>query len=177
MGEEGRAIVLALLSGVGLTGFFLAVGAFFPGVVEPSRRAADRSPGRSFVVGLVNWVFLGALGLGFSALADSSGVEFFQLLTVLAFSLLAILLAYGLTGLSQLAGTRLIPTAHPVWQQVLGSWALILGGLTPFVGWFLLFPYFSIVAVGAVLLGWVRSRGRPPQAHPETEAGLEVQEE
>lgn len=174
MDEGFGAVVIALLSGVGLTGLFLGAAALFPRVVERTRRAVDRSPGRSFVVGFVNIFFLGAIGLGFSALAEGTGVDVLQLPAILIYSLLVILLSFGLTGLSQMTGARLIPESHPVWQHVLGSWALILGGLTPFIGWFAFFPYLAIVGTGGVLLGWVRSRGR--QARP-TNPTLEAEQE
>ena len=160
MMDEGLgAVLLALLSGVGLTGLFLATAALFPRVVDRTRRTADRSPGRSFVVGFVNIFFLGAIGLGFSALAEGTGLEILQLPALLIYSILVILLGFGLTALSQITGGRLIPESHPVRQQVLGAWALILGGLTPFIGWFAFFPYVAILGTGAVLLGMVRSRG------------------
>ena len=159
MGEGLGAVLIALLSGVGLTGLFLATAALFPRVIDRTRRTADRSPGRSFVVGFVNIFFLGAIGLGFSALADGTGLEFLQLPALLIYSLLVIMLGFGLTALSQMTGARLIPESHPVRQQLLGAWALILGGLTPFIGWFAFLPYVAIVGTGAVLLSWVRSRG------------------
>ncbi len=163
MDEGLGAVLIALLSGIGLTGLFLATAALFPRVVDRTRRTADRSPGRSFVVGFVNIFFLGAIGLGFSALADGTGLEFLQLPALLIYSLLVILLGFGLTALSQMTGARLIPDSHPVRQHVLGTWALILGGLTPFIGWFAFFPYLAIVGTGAVLLGTVRARGGQSQ--------------
>lgn len=168
MANEGRALLLALISGIGLSGFYLAVAALFPRTVERSRLAADRSPGRSFLVGFVNVFFLGALGLGFTSLAESSGIGFFQLIALLLFSVLAIISGYGLTGLSQLTGGRLIPQAHPTWQNVLGGWVLLLASLTPFIGWFALFPYLALVATGSTVLGWVRSRRRRSSDQSET---------
>lgn len=167
MANAGRNILVAVLTGFGLTGFFLVMGALFPRVVQRSVRAADRSPGRSLLVGLINILFLGALGLGFGSLAENSGAGIFQLAAVVLFSLLAILLSFGLTGLVQLVGGRLLPASHQTWQYVLGSWALLLGSLTPFVGWFILLPYLAMVATGSVLLGWVRQRGRQREFNQE----------
>jgi hypothetical protein len=171
MANEGRNILLALLTGIGLTGFYLVMGALFPRVIQRSLRAADRSPGRSLLVGLVNILFFSVLGLGFASLAENSGAGVFQLVAVLLFGLLALLLAFGLTAMVQLIGGRMLPGVHQTWQSIAGGWALLLGSLTPFIGWFILLPYLAMVATGSVLLGWVRRR-RPP-ADPGQELSAE----
>lgn len=167
MAEGLRLTVAALLVGVGLSAMFLAILALFPAVVGRTQRAADKSPGRSFLLGLVNVLFLSALGLGFGALAEGGGRDFLQLPALLAFSLLAILLAFGLAALAGLVGGRLFPEASRAGGQLKGSIVLILAGLTPFLGWFLLFPYAGMLGVGAVFLGWSRRRREVTAAEVE----------
>lgn len=160
MAEGLRLTGAALLAGVGLSATFLALLALFPAVLARSRRAADQSPGRSFLLGLVNAFFLSAVGFGFSALAEGIGWQVLQLPAVLAFSLLTILLVFGLAAVAGLIGERLFPDSSMVGRQLRGSIVLILASLTPFLGWFALFPYAGLVGLGAVILGW--SRGQRP---------------
>lgn len=167
MAEGLRLAAAAVLMGIGLSATFLALLALFPAVVARTQRAADESPGRSFTLGLANTLFLSAVGVGLSALADGTGWQFLQLPALLALSLLAILLAFGLAALAGLMGGRLFPDSSPAGGQLRGSIVLILAGLTPFVGWFALFPYVGMTGVGAFILGWSRER-RPPPA-PEAE--------
>ncbi len=169
MDNAARLIVFGTLSAVGLAATFLTFGALFPGVIRRTGRAADQSPTKSFWLGLVNVLFLAALGLGLSAIAENSRLEILQLPALVVFSVLTLLLALGLTAVSSIVGARLLPGASSFRQRSGGAIVLILAALTPFVGWFLLFPYTGLLGVGAVILGWSRARGEAEQAASETE--------
>lgn len=152
-------VVLITLAATCLVALFLALGAFFPRRLERTRREADRSPGRSFLIGLVNALFLTALmfalqGRGPGVLGGA--------LTVLAVVLAAIgvvALTFGLAAMAQLAGERLFPKASPIPRAIGGSAVLILASLTPYLGWFGFFPYSALRGLGAFLLGWWTGRG------------------
>lgn len=151
-----RAVVIGIAATITVVALFMAVAALFVGRVERGRRAADDSPGRSFAVGAVNVLFLGALGLGFSALVDATGQDVFQLPALLFLSLLAILVTFGLTCVAVLLGSRLFPTASPFRRRLGGGIVLTLAALTPFVGWFGLLPYAAFLGSGAMILGLLR---------------------
>lgn len=158
MDEGARLLAIGSLSAVGLTAAFLAAGGLFPGVMRRTRRAAEDSTGRSFWLGLVNVLFLAAVGLGMSALAENAGAEILQVPALLIFTALTVLLLLGLTAVAEMLGARLFMEASSFRQHLGGAIVLILGGLTPFVGWFILFPYVGLLGVGAVILGWSRRR-------------------
>jgi len=156
MAEGLRLLIIGLLSAAGLTGLFLALGALFPTVLRRSVEAIDDTPGRAFGVGLANGVFLAAVGVGLSSLAEGSGLGLFRIPALIFLSLLTVALAFGLTAAVQLVGQRLFPTASPVRQRVWSSLVLALGTLTPLVGWFGLFPYVAALGIGGFILGWLR---------------------
>ena len=161
MNEAVRLILVGLAAGVTLVALFLSVGVLFGRKVERARRAAEESPGRAFVVGAINILFLSALGFGFSALADAVGAEVLQLPALLFFSLLIILLAFGLTATSMLVGERLFPGAGLFRSRLGGAGLLTLASLAPFVGWFGFLPYVAFLGSGGFILGLFRGAGGP----------------
>jgi hypothetical protein len=73
---------------------------------------------------------------------------------VVILGILAIVLSFGLAGMSNLIGERLFPDL-PAWKQSLwGTVCLALACALPFVGWFLLLPYVGLIGIGAVILGF-----------------------
>ena len=151
-----------VFSAVCLIALFVALETLFPRLVERTRHTADASPGRSFVVGLVNLLFFGSVATGFAALNEGLGANVFLLPALVILALLAAALTLGLSGMAALAGGRLLPEGHP-WRRVMwGGIVLTLGSLTPFIGWFGLFPYLGITGLGAFILGWFR-RSAPPE--------------
>lgn len=159
MNEAIRFVVVGLAAGVTLVALFLSIGVLFSSKVERARRAAEESPGRSFVIGAINVLFLGVLGIGFSALADGVGAEVLQLPALLFLSVLVILLAFGLTGASLLIGERLFPAAGLFRSRLGGATALTLAALPPFVGWFGFLPYTAFLGSGGFILGLFRGSG------------------
>jgi hypothetical protein len=147
--------ILVILGGICLTAFFLVLGAYFPRRVEQTRRAAEGSPGRSFLIGLVNAVFVIGLVLALQG-GGLDGVV--QVLAVVLGILATLVVAIGLTAMVQLTGERLFPQMRPVARTAAGSAVLLVACLTPYVGWFGLFPYVTLRGLGAFLLGWWTSR-------------------
>ncbi len=69
-------------------------------------------------------------------------------------------LLLGLAGAVKLIGERLLPERSHHQQMVWGGLATVLGCLTPFIGWFGLFPYVALLGFGAFILSWFRPAGR-----------------
>ena len=152
--------ILVILGGICLAALFLVLGAYFPRRVEQTRRAAERSPGRSFLIGLVNALF--AIGLGLALQGGGLG-NVVQILAVILGIFATVAGVLGLTAMAQLTGERLFPALRPVPRTAAGSAILFLACVTPYLGWFGLFPYVTLRGLGAFLLGWwtARTEGDP----------------
>jgi hypothetical protein len=157
-------VIAALLSAACVVALLVVIGAIFPLLIERTRRAAESMPGRSFLVGLINTLFLGAV---FFAIQDLGALS--QVIGVAILALYSLGLVVGLGALARLTAMRLF--GLPVGLRSVG-WAsllLVLASLTPFVGWFGLFPYLGLRGVGAFILGWWGGRKQaeaPPAPVP-----------
>jgi hypothetical protein len=149
-------LIIIVFAAITLVSFFLAVRLLFPLRVELIQQAAEAMHVRAFFLGLVNSIFFAALIMGLIALADGTGASFLYFPALCLFAILIAALAYGLTGVVQLAGARLAPDGSLPRKSVLGSIVLILGCLTPFVGWFGLFVYVGFLGLGAFILSFFR---------------------
>lgn len=149
------AIVVGSLT---LTAFFLVVSALFPNRVARARAMAEGSPGRSFGVGLINWLFLSALAFTFFVLSENLGLRLFTLPGVMVLAIITIGLIFGLAGLVQLVGERLAPSKGPAARTIWGAVSMTLACATPVVGWFILLPYAAVTALGAFVLSFLYTR-------------------
>jgi len=145
--SEGVALILVPFVGLTLVALFVAMGALFPRQIADVKSKSSDMPGRSFLVGLINVVFLSVI-----IAALSGGGDFPQFVALLLFAILAIGLVFGLAGIGPLIGERLLPESSSVRQAGWGAAIMVVASLTPFIGWFLLFPYLSFRGLGAFLL-------------------------
>ena len=145
--SEGVALILAPFVGLTLVALFVAMGALFPRQIADGKSKSSEMPGRSFLVGLINVVFLSVI-----IAALSGGGDFPQFVALLLFAILAIGLVFGLAGIGPLIGERLLPESSSVRQAGWGAAIMVVASLTPFIGWFLLFPYLSFRGLGAFIL-------------------------
>ncbi len=163
--EQGLGVLLLILiTAICLVALFTTLRVLFPEVVGRTTETIESMPGRSFVLGLVNFLFLGAIGLGFAALSDALSSEFFFFPALILAAALAIGLTFGLASTATLLGQRVSPDGSRWRQTVLGGSMLILASLTPFLGWFLLFPYLGLVGLGGFILRWFRRAANQPEA-------------
>jgi hypothetical protein len=165
MSDILRLFVAILILTLGLAAYFLVVNALFSQRVARTKTIASDMPGRSFGIGLVNFAFFFVIAVILISVADKidngffKGVVILPALLILAF--LAIMLTFGLTGIANLIGERILPDAASWKQTVCGAVCLCFACALPFVGWFLLFPYLGFVGIGAFILGVFR---REPKA-------------
>ncbi len=138
-----------------LVTLFSIVRVLFPGQVGSTKAAAIEMPGRSFALGSVNLLFLSVVVAALGALGGGGG-GVFQLLALILLGLLVIALGFGLAGMSVLIGERLLPDSSNTRQTAWGAASLVLASLTPFLGWFGLFPYLAIQGLGGFLIGLFR---------------------
>ena len=154
MNEALRIIAILIFGNLFLIAFVLTVGALFPKRLAQTRLVAEVMPGRAFIVGLVNVLFFGAVGLAFSALADWINNELPRLPALIFIAVLAFGLSFGLAGMAQLVGARLFPQRGEIARTAWGTLSLSLGSTLPFIGWFALLPYAACLGLGAFIIGF-----------------------
>jgi hypothetical protein len=135
-----------------LAAFFTVLAALFTDRIARVQAAASAMPGRSVVVGLVNWIFFAAVVMALLALSEWTKI---RLLTIpaLAVAVLVVVAAiFGLAGVVELIGTRLLVHIPGPRRTGLGALVLAWACALPFIGWFALLPYVLAMGLGAVIL-------------------------
>jgi hypothetical protein len=162
---EGAAGLLGLaLLGIGLVALLLVMAALWPRFAARARDHLESSPGKTFLVGLVNYVFLGAialvtLNLGAAAVIGVGLGSILLVGTLLGLPAAAILVGSRLYGLRERETTR--------WNEIVtGGVALYLAALLPVVGWFLVLPALCLWCFGTAALT-LFSRNRQDAAEVE----------
>ncbi len=151
-----RIFFIIILLTIALAAYFLFIGALFANRVAKTQRVITAVPGRSFGVGLVNFAFFGTVALVLFSLAENAGSVAKAILILPALfitAVLAVLLSFGLAGMVDLLGERILPEVTS-WKRIVFSTAVLsFACALPVVGWFLLFPYVGFVGIGAFILG------------------------
>lgn len=157
MPEILRLFLVVILLTAGLIAYFLVAGALFPQRLAKTRSLINSAPGRSFGVGLVNFVFFTVIAVVLFSLAENTGPFIKGLLTIPALlitAFLLVMLSFGLSATAGLLGERIFPEL-PAWKQsACGTICLSFACAVPFVGWFLLLPYTGLIGIGAFILGF-----------------------
>lgn len=128
----------------------VVAAALLPGLHRRSLAALERSPWRALGLGLVNYVFWGALLILLANLGPLGSISLFIGLALLALTVIGLAVVGRLVG-ERLAAWRETPTS-PLARLVLGSASLELALLMPVLGWFVLLPLASLAGLGAVVL-------------------------
>jgi hypothetical protein len=161
MSDIARLFFVIILLVAGFSAYFLVVNALFASHIVRTRSVAQSMPGRSFGIGLVNFVFFAVIALVLFSAAENTGPFVRGMLTIpglIILGVLAVALSLGLAGMSSLIGERIFPDV-PAWKQTFwGTVCLSLACALPFVGWFLLLPYVGFIGIGAVILSFLRHR-------------------
>lgn len=160
MADLGGAIALIIGGTLSITALFAVLGALFPRPIEHASAVAGALPGRALLVGLINVLFFGALGAVLGGIAETSGRWGVGLLALLAGALLAAAAALGLAAVARQIGGRLAPERGPQAQAAVGAVALCLACLTPYVGWYGLLPYVTLLGVGSLVISLVAATRR-----------------
>jgi hypothetical protein len=153
-----RVILFVIVLGIAFGCYFLVVGALFEKRIAKTINAAGLMPGRSFGIGLVNFLFFGSIVVvlfAFSEGVNNGAVKFILLLPALVLAaILVTLLSFGLTAMVQILSERVFPDLSAWKKTFWGTIILAFGSAIPAVGWFLLFPYAALTGFGAVILGF-----------------------
>lgn len=157
MSDILRLFFIIVLLTIGLAAYFLVVGALFANRVAKAQRVINQIPARAIGVGLVNFLFFGVIAMILFSVAQNTNGVIQVILTIPALLiavLMILLLSFGLAGMVNLVGERILPEHSSVKKSVWGSVLLTFACALPFVGWFLLLPYVAFLGFGAVILGF-----------------------
>lgn len=159
-------IVALLITGAGILGLTLVLDTLFPAFVRRARTTAEQMPGRSAIVGFINFAFftiLGVVVLSMAQEAENSGITGAAVLLRLfgALELLALwtFIAFGIAALARWLGERILPSGSGARQIVGGIAALELAAIAPLVGWVLVPLAVVLVGYGSVVIAlfWRRN--------------------
>ncbi|MCA9955099.1 MAG: hypothetical protein KC434_10290 [Anaerolineales bacterium] len=151
MAEGLQIIIIILFSWGTLAALLVLLPALLPARVARAQQVVQNSPGRSFVVGLVNFLFFGLVATIFAQGGDLGGL--IALIILLA---LAAITAVGLSALNQIVQARLFPNRPGVRVGLKTAVLLIAGGLVPLLGWFVVTPILLLLSLGAGIIALVR---------------------
>jgi hypothetical protein len=167
--QAAAGLVGLVLGGASLIVLLLIIAAVWPRFTARVKHNVTHSPGKTFLVGLVNYIFLGAIAL-VSLNLGAAAVIGIALMAVLATGTLL-----GLPAVASLVGARLNRQreieATTFGETLAGGAALYVAALTPMVGWFLVLPALCLWSFGAAALTLVsRQRTLGAEAvYPEGE--------
>jgi len=152
-----RLFFIIILLTIGLAAYFLVLTALFANRVTKAQRIINQMPGRAIGVGLVNFLFFGVIAMVLFSVAENTSGAIKVILTMPALlisALLTILLSFGLAGMANVVGERILPEHSSLKKTVWGTVLLSFACALPFIGWFLLLPYVALLGFGAVILGF-----------------------
>ena len=135
-----------------LTAFFVVLVALFPRRLARTRAVAEGMPGRSMLVGIINLIFFSAVIVALVALNQWTGARLFVLPAVAVLAVLLAAAAFGLGGVVELVGERLLPQSTGIRRTVAGTLALGWACALPILGWFGLLPLVVAFGLGAFIL-------------------------
>ncbi len=153
--------VLFLVLIPSLIAFFIILQILFPSRIAKIQAAVEERPGRSFLLGLVNFAFFLAIGMGIFALSGKGANPILATITVIYLATLAAGVCIGLASVVQLVGGRLAAQETGFKRSLWGSLALILASYVPFVGWFILFPYTGLLGFGGLVQSFLKRTSQP----------------
>jgi len=158
-------LFLIVFGGVGLISIFVVINVLLPTFLEQTRMALETSPGRSLLLGLINFLCIGVVDALLIWLAQlASGTKILSGILViiggLITSALALLAFLGLASFADLLGHHIGEPKNEFLAILRGGVLLILAGLTPFIGWFAFTPLMILTALGGAIQTIFRQRGK-----------------
>ncbi len=162
--EQTLGMILLIIGVVvTLVALFTVLSLLIPGTADRIRTVMLEHPVRSFLVGLVNFLFSAAVAGLLAQLAGKvRGLEsVFAILAILILGWLTVPALAGLTAIVGLLRERLgTGGQNNVRGTMWASLLLVLAALVPFVGWFVFTPVALLTGLGAALFALFR-RERP----------------
>ena len=164
MADVFAVAVIFILFGVTFPGLLTGYWLLFPGVTERARRRVERTPGRSFLLGVFAFGLLAVPIIILLALpvAPLQALGWFSILLAFAF------IGFGGAGLAAAMASRFVGHNGALTgpQFVRGALALTLAIGFPLVGWFVLLPVLIITGLGATIFAVLRWQPGPKTIAP-----------
>lgn len=158
MGDIFGLILLIVSSAASTIAMLTLLIFLIPKRVQRTRHVIQNSPGRSFIIGFVNTIFFLLIATIFAQGGDGGGLlALIIVLALLSFS------AVGLASLTLLLRDRIYPEAiksSGLKSTLKSALLVVLAGMLPLLGWFVLAPIVLIAALGASIVVLVRRDGR-----------------
>ncbi len=143
--------ILVVAVGAALIALLTAVSLLFPGPVGRARQVLENNLWKSFLVGLVNFLFLAVIAVLLARLAEGlggvGGAIFMALILIIGL-MLAVLNLQGASGMAGFLGERL-GGRPPIGATLKGGVLILLACLTPFIGWYVFAPFILLCGLGA----------------------------
>jgi hypothetical protein len=159
MNQVFPILILTIAMGICLVALWMTLHAFFSRILERTRSIAAERAGRSFLTGMVNTLFLVAVVLALLAVGQSySGAAVLVILAFVIGLVLIVGLLFGITAMVLLLKERLFPGQLGNRPFALAGAVASLACVTPYLGWFGLFPYISFRGLGAFVIALVEYR-------------------
>jgi hypothetical protein len=166
-------LILIIITGICLVALFITLYAFFTRILERTRSMAAERANRSFLTGLINVLFFVAVTVVLLAVGQNTGAGvIFALAFIIGFLLLVGIL-FGTTAMVLLLKERLFPGQLGNRSMAWAGGIATVACLTPYIGWFGLFPYMVFRGMGAFVITLVelwRER-REAKAGEDVEGG------
>lgn len=142
--------IVAIIAGICLSAWALimTIALVFPGKSQHSRSRLVNKPWASFFVGLLIWLVPGVVSAALIALP----LPIFKLAGWMGIMALLSVAAVGSAGLATLASERLRAMApdQTIYASLSKSAAyIVISGLVPILGWFLIVPFLIFASTGA----------------------------
>src|SRR5688572_29113423 len=124
MNDILRLFFIIILLTIGLAAYFLVISALFANRVAKAQRVINHMPARAIGVGLVNFLFFGVIAIVLFSVAENIEGTIKVILTIPALliaALMIIILSFGLAGMVNLVGERILPEHSSLKKTVWGS--------------------------------------------------------
>lgn len=165
MEERIGGLIVLIASGATLAALLALMVVLLPNLSNRTARTMETMPGRSFVLGGINFVFFSAVAFVLAQIGEGIGGFFggiFSLTALFISMILLLLLSVGLAGLVRLISERTNEGKAVSVGQLLKAAVLLVGAmLAPLAGWFVLTPIALFVGLGATIMAlvqWVGGR-------------------
>jgi len=142
--------IVAVLGGICLSAWSLimAIALIFPGKARSARERIVARPWASFFIGLLIWATFGFVSFAFLA----SPLPLAKLVGWMGVLTLASVASIGSAGLAFLASERLramAPDQTPYASLSKSAAYIVIAGLVPILGWFLIVPLLVFASTGS----------------------------
>lgn len=150
---------------VSVVALLAAINLLLPEQVQKVQQNLETSLGRSTLLGLVNFLFFGAIFMLCAWLADRLGNVLAGIFVFLAGLIglgIIVLAMFGLAAFSNLLGNRIGgETVSPFKANLRGGLLLVLAGIAPYVGWLLFTPLVVWAGLGASIQAFLPRKNAP----------------